>query len=241
MRRALQLTVAGSLAGVCSSFAASFVARAEPRVPPPPRGTAIVTGGSRGIGAATARELGRSGYGVVVAYRSDDNAADGVVKEIVAAGGRAVAVQCDVSKEADVKRLFTCADGTFGAAPLKARAPRARPRLQRTRIPREENRVAHNRCLSITRASSARAARSPRSATLLISHLSWTRTCSVRSVGPCPARGATLSARCASQARCSAAASPRSACRLSTAATAARSCRREPRCYTWRGELLGEF
>jgi len=122
MRRALQLTVAGSLAGVCSSFAASFAARAEPRVPPPPRGTAIVTGGSRGIGAATARELGRSGYGVVVAYRSDDNAADGVVKEIVAAGGRAVAVQCDVSKEADVKRLFTCADGTFGAAPLKARA-----------------------------------------------------------------------------------------------------------------------
>src|SRR5690349_17003182 len=69
----------------------------------------IVTGGSRGIGAATCRLAGARGYDVVVNYTSDADAADRVVGEIVAAGGQAVAVRADVSKEDDVDTLFAVA------------------------------------------------------------------------------------------------------------------------------------
>jgi NAD(P)-dependent dehydrogenase (short-subunit alcohol dehydrogenase family) len=71
---------------------------------------AIVTGGSRGIGAATARLAGARGYAVCVNYRTRRDAADGVVEAIREAGGAAIAVQADVAVEADVVALFeTCA------------------------------------------------------------------------------------------------------------------------------------
>ena len=70
----------------------------------------IVTGGSRGIGAAIARLLGRNGYSVAVNFVSDENAARGVVDDLTAAGVKTVAIQGDVSKEADVLRLFETAE-----------------------------------------------------------------------------------------------------------------------------------
>ncbi|MET4622536.1 NAD(P)-dependent dehydrogenase (short-subunit alcohol dehydrogenase family) [Arthrobacter sp. 2762] len=72
-------------------------------------GIAIVTGASRGIGAAVANAAARSGYGVVVNYSLDAEGADAVVKDIQAQGGKAVAVQGDVSQPADVGRLFDAA------------------------------------------------------------------------------------------------------------------------------------
>ena len=66
----------------------------------------IVTGGSRGIGGATAKLLGVQGYSVCVNYHKNDQAAEQVVTAIKSTGGQAIAVQADVSKEADVLRLF---------------------------------------------------------------------------------------------------------------------------------------
>jgi 3-oxoacyl-[acyl-carrier protein] reductase len=67
---------------------------------------ALVTGASRGIGRAIALRLAQDGGSVVVNYSGSAEAAQRVVAEIEAAGGRAVAVQADVSKPADVERLF---------------------------------------------------------------------------------------------------------------------------------------
>jgi NAD(P)-dependent dehydrogenase (short-subunit alcohol dehydrogenase family) len=74
----------------------------------------IVTGGSRGIGAATARLLGAEKARVVVNYRAAQDAADAVVKDIKESGGEAIAVQGDVGNEDDVLRLFAAADRAFG-------------------------------------------------------------------------------------------------------------------------------
>jgi len=74
----------------------------------------IVTGGARGIGAATARLAAREGYAVCVNYLRNAQAAEAVVKEIVQAGGRAIAVQGDVAKEADVVRMFDAAAAELG-------------------------------------------------------------------------------------------------------------------------------
>jgi NAD(P)-dependent dehydrogenase (short-subunit alcohol dehydrogenase family) len=74
----------------------------------------IVTGGSRGIGAATAKLAATRGYAVCVNYLSNRTAADAVVEEITAAGGRAMAVKADVSQEADVVELFAIVDGRLG-------------------------------------------------------------------------------------------------------------------------------
>lgn len=74
----------------------------------------IVTGGSRGIGAATARLAGARGYTVCVNYLRDESAASAVVDEIVAAGGNAIAVAGDVAREADVVRLFEHVDEALG-------------------------------------------------------------------------------------------------------------------------------
>ena len=71
----------------------------------------VVTGGSRGIGAATARVLARQGWSVCVGYRSEAAAADAVVADCRAAGVSAVAVACDVADEASVAALFAAADG----------------------------------------------------------------------------------------------------------------------------------
>jgi 3-oxoacyl-[acyl-carrier protein] reductase len=67
---------------------------------------AIVTGASKGIGAEIARELGTAGAAVVVNYASSKAGADRVVSEITGKGGKAVAVQGDISKHADIQRLF---------------------------------------------------------------------------------------------------------------------------------------
>jgi NAD(P)-dependent dehydrogenase (short-subunit alcohol dehydrogenase family) len=74
----------------------------------------IVTGASRGIGAATARLAGVRGYSVCVNFRRDAQAADRVVADIVSGGGRAVAVQADVGEERDVVRLFEEATRALG-------------------------------------------------------------------------------------------------------------------------------
>jgi NAD(P)-dependent dehydrogenase (short-subunit alcohol dehydrogenase family) len=77
-------------------------------------GAVIVTGGSRGIGAAVCRALGAAGRAVAVNYARDAAAADGVCRAIEAAGGRAVAIQGDVALEADVQTLFAEAVRALG-------------------------------------------------------------------------------------------------------------------------------
>ena len=74
----------------------------------------IVTGASRGIGAATARLLGRDKAAVVVNYRDATAQADSVVHDIKASGGRAIAVQGDMGNEDDILRLFAETDRAFG-------------------------------------------------------------------------------------------------------------------------------
>ncbi|NQE48332.1 SDR family oxidoreductase [Herbaspirillum rubrisubalbicans] len=74
----------------------------------------IVTGGSRGIGAATALLAGQRGYAVCVNYVSNREAAEAVAGQIRAAGGRAITVAGDVSKEEDVLRIFTTTDQQLG-------------------------------------------------------------------------------------------------------------------------------
>ena len=78
----------------------------------------LITGASRGIGAATARLAARHGYAVCVNYLTNHSAAERVVQEIVGSGGTAVAVKADVSLEEDVLRLFKTIDETLG--PLTA-------------------------------------------------------------------------------------------------------------------------
>jgi NAD(P)-dependent dehydrogenase (short-subunit alcohol dehydrogenase family) len=75
---------------------------------------AVVTGGSRGIGAATARLAAERGYAVAIAYRADVAAAERVRTDIESAGGRAICVPADVAEERDVERLFATVDGALG-------------------------------------------------------------------------------------------------------------------------------
>ena len=74
----------------------------------------IVTGGGRGIGACTARLAGARGYAVCVNYLRDREAATGVADSIEQAGGNAIAVQADISVEADILRLFETVDKELG-------------------------------------------------------------------------------------------------------------------------------
>jgi NAD(P)-dependent dehydrogenase (short-subunit alcohol dehydrogenase family) len=76
--------------------------------------TLVVTGGSRGIGAACARLGAQAGWSVCLSYRSDRASAQAVVYDIEQAGGQAVAVACDVRREPDVIRLFDQAQAAFG-------------------------------------------------------------------------------------------------------------------------------
>jgi len=76
---------------------------------------AIVTGASKGIGAAIARRFGEAGAAVAVNYSSDKAGADRVVEQIKRDGGKAVSIQANVSKSADVKRLFAETKVMLGA------------------------------------------------------------------------------------------------------------------------------
>jgi len=75
---------------------------------------AVVTGASKGIGARIAKDLAAEGASVVVNYASSKQGADKVVGEITAKGGKAIAVQGDVSKEQDIKRLFAETKQAYG-------------------------------------------------------------------------------------------------------------------------------
>lgn len=77
-------------------------------------GVAIVTGASRGIGATIARRLVRDGFAVAVNYAASSAEADKLVAELTQAGGKAVAVQADVSKVDDVRRLFETVEQQLG-------------------------------------------------------------------------------------------------------------------------------
>jgi NAD(P)-dependent dehydrogenase (short-subunit alcohol dehydrogenase family) len=79
-------------------------------------GVLIVTGGGRGIGAATARLAAKRGYAVCVNYLRDSAAAETVVQDIRGDGGSAVAVAGDVSVEKDVLHLFEECDRSLRAA-----------------------------------------------------------------------------------------------------------------------------
>src|SRR2546421_12531323 len=75
---------------------------------------AVVTGASKGIGAAIAKHLAAEGAAVVVNYASSKEGADQVVDEITKRGGKAIAVQADVAKKKDIERLFTETKKAFG-------------------------------------------------------------------------------------------------------------------------------
>jgi 3-oxoacyl-[acyl-carrier protein] reductase len=78
--------------------------------------TALVTGGSRGIGRAIALELAAAGHRVVVSYRQDAARADATVEEIRSRGGEAVAIAADVTKAAEVRALGDRISSEFGGA-----------------------------------------------------------------------------------------------------------------------------
>jgi 3-oxoacyl-[acyl-carrier protein] reductase len=75
---------------------------------------AVVTGGSRGIGRAVVKDLAASGVTVVFTYNGNQAKAEDVVREIEEAGGQAVAIKCDVSREKEVKDLFKQVRTTYG-------------------------------------------------------------------------------------------------------------------------------
>jgi len=83
---------------------------------------AVVTGGSRGIGAAVATRLGADGYAVVVGYAGRADAAERTVAAVVAAGGQGVAVQADVADEVAVAALFDRAEEAYGGVDVVVNA-----------------------------------------------------------------------------------------------------------------------
>ncbi|HYO35052.1 MAG TPA: SDR family oxidoreductase [Geodermatophilus sp.] len=95
-----------------------------------PDGVVLVTGGSRGIGAATARAAASAGWSVALTYRDDGAAADAVVADVEAAGRAAVAVRADVSVEDDVLAAFAAAERLGPLTGLVANAGVVAPRAR---------------------------------------------------------------------------------------------------------------
>jgi 3-oxoacyl-[acyl-carrier protein] reductase len=91
----------------------------------------LVTGGSRGIGAATAKKIAAMGYPVIVNFKNSEKEASDMVSQIIGDGGRAISIQGDVSSEQDVAHIFSQAEAQFGfiegvvhcAAPLPVPRP----------------------------------------------------------------------------------------------------------------------
>jgi NAD(P)-dependent dehydrogenase (short-subunit alcohol dehydrogenase family) len=75
----------------------------------------LIAGGSRGIGAATAKLAGARGYDVAVNYKTNANAAASIVKAIEKSGSKAIAIQGDMAIENDIERVFDTASDTFGS------------------------------------------------------------------------------------------------------------------------------
>ncbi len=141
----------------------------------------VVTGASRGIGAATARLLAASGYAVCVNYRSDA-AADAVVDSIRASGGRAVAVQADVSTDAEVKRLFEASDRQLG--PLAGLVNNAGILEQQSTVAR----ITEERLLRVLRANVVSAFLCAREAVLRMSRQHGGRGGAIVNVGSAASR-----------------------------------------------------
>jgi len=110
------------------------------------KGAVIVTGASRGIGAAIAERLAGDGYGVVVNYAADAEGAESVVSAITGAGGRAVAVRADVASEDEVEAMFGRAREQMG--PLAALVNNAGAAAEQAHID-EQHEDALNRLMQV--------------------------------------------------------------------------------------------
>ncbi|HEY3982360.1 MAG TPA: SDR family oxidoreductase [Streptosporangiaceae bacterium] len=110
------------------------------------RGVVLVTGGSRGIGAATAQQAAAAGWAVCLTYRTEQAAAASVVAGIEAAGGTAAAVRADMAAEADVLAAFAAADamGPVGALVANAGISAARARVDELTAERVQRILAVN-------------------------------------------------------------------------------------------------
>lgn len=113
-RTFLALTAAAPAALALGSVASAQTAASGTGALPGAARAAIVTGSSRGIGAATAKRLARDGFAVTVNYLVNRDLAAQVVRDIEAAGGRAISRQADVADPAAVKALFDANDEAFG-------------------------------------------------------------------------------------------------------------------------------
>ena len=103
------------------SWQRSFLVTTTKHRPSSPRRVALITGGSRGIGAATARALAAAGWDICIGYRVDAGAAATVAAECVALGVQAITVAVDVADESSVAELFGLLAARWAASgPLRA-------------------------------------------------------------------------------------------------------------------------